>query len=144
MRPVATPLSNFNSIRELLSVFIDVLDTHMTLVMQYFILHRDISDNNLMIYPCDIPKGEAKQRCKVEASSSERCLRDDKGSQDDDRDSHAESHRSDAVDIGKEKTHEQKLHRWDQERCQQIQAGILRNGLLIDFDYVTKLDQSQP
>ncbi|KAI6009977.1 hypothetical protein BKA83DRAFT_4093586, partial [Pisolithus microcarpus] len=99
MRPVATPLSNFNSIRELLSVFIDVLDTHMTLVMQYFILHRDISDNNLMIYPCDIPKGETKQRRKVEASSSERCLRDDKGSQDDDRDSHAESRRSDAGTI---------------------------------------------
>ncbi|KAI6027635.1 hypothetical protein BKA83DRAFT_4490183 [Pisolithus microcarpus] len=144
MQLVATPLSNFNSIRELLSVFIDILDTHMTLVMQYFILHCDISDNNLMIYPCDIPKGETKQRRKVEASSSERCLRDDKGSQDDDRDSHAESRRSDAVDIGKEETHEQKLRRWDQERRQQIQAGILCNGLLIDFDYATKLDQSQP
>ncbi|KAI6013416.1 hypothetical protein PISMIDRAFT_105439 [Pisolithus microcarpus 441] len=144
MWPVATPLSNFNSIHELLSVFIDVLDTHMTLIMQYFILHHDISDNNLMIYPCDIPKGKTKQRRKVEALSSERCLRDDKGSQDDDRDSHAESCHSDAVDIGKEETHEQKLHRWDQERCQQIQAGILHNGLLIDFDYATKLDQYQP
>ncbi|KAI6023054.1 hypothetical protein BKA83DRAFT_4627261 [Pisolithus microcarpus] len=144
MQPVATPLSNFNSIHELLSVFIDVLDMHMTLVMQYFILHRNISDNNLMIYPCNIPKGKTKQHCKVEASSSERCLRDDKGSQDDNRDSHAESHCSDAVDIGKEETHEQKLRQWDQERCQQIQAGILCNGLLIDFDYATKLGQSQP
>ncbi|KAI6012332.1 hypothetical protein EDC04DRAFT_2609511 [Pisolithus marmoratus] len=39
--------------------------------------------------------------------------------------------------------HKQKLHWWDQERHQQIEAGILHNGLLIDFNYVTKLDQSQ-
>ncbi|KAI6039469.1 hypothetical protein EDC04DRAFT_2895264 [Pisolithus marmoratus] len=144
MQPVATPLSNFKSICELLSVFIDVLDTHMTLVMQYFILHRDISNNNLMIYPCNISKGKTKQRRKVEASSNEECLRDDKGFQDDNRDSHIESHHNDAADSGKEETHEQKLHRWDQERHQLIEAGILHNGLLIDFDYVTKLDQSKP
>ncbi|KAI6041728.1 hypothetical protein EDC04DRAFT_2601510 [Pisolithus marmoratus] len=160
MQPVATPLSNFKSIRELLSVFINVLDStskqkstvqvltmpaaHMSLVMEYFILRHDISDNNLMIYPCNISKGKSKQCCKVEASSNEECLRDDKGFQDDNRDSHIESHHNDAVDSGKEETHEQKLHRWDQERHQLIEASILHNGLLIDFNYVTKLDQSQP
>jgi len=38
----------------------------------------------------------------------------------------------------------QKLARWDQERHKQIQAGILRSGLLVDFDYVTDLDQNLP
>ncbi|KAI5991979.1 hypothetical protein EDC04DRAFT_2613771 [Pisolithus marmoratus] len=38
--------------------------------------------------------------------------------------------------------HEQKLCQWDQERHQQIEASILHNGLVIDFDYATKLDQS--
>ena len=39
---------------------------------------------------------------------------------------------------------EQKLARWDQERHKQIQAGILRSGLLVDFDYATDLDQNLP
>ncbi|KAI6008563.1 hypothetical protein EDC04DRAFT_2610909 [Pisolithus marmoratus] len=144
MWPVATPLSNFKSICELLSVFIDVLDMHMTLVMQYFILHHDISNNNLMIYPCNISKGKTKQHCKVEASSNEECLCDDKGFQDDNRGSHIESHHNDAAASGREEMHEQKLCWWDQERCQQIEASILHNGLLINFNYVTTLDQSQP
>ncbi|KAI6011481.1 hypothetical protein EDC04DRAFT_2609880 [Pisolithus marmoratus] len=144
MWPVATPLSNFNSIHKLLSIFIDVLDVHMTLVMQYYILHHDLSDNNIMIYPCDVLTGKTMQHHKVAASSSEEWPCDGKCSQDDGRDSHMESHHNDAVDSITEETHEQKLIRWDQERCQQIWTGTLHNGLLINFDYATKLDQSQP
>ncbi|KAI6041123.1 hypothetical protein EDC04DRAFT_2601880, partial [Pisolithus marmoratus] len=57
---------------------------------------------------------------------------------------HTESQHNDAVDSITEKTHEQKLIQWDQERCKQIWTGTLHNGLLINFDYATKLDQSQP
>ncbi|KAI6030243.1 hypothetical protein EDC04DRAFT_2898525 [Pisolithus marmoratus] len=141
---VATPLSNFNSIHKLLSIFIDVLNVHMTLVMQYYILHHDLSNNNIMIYPCNVLTGKTMQHRKVAASSSEEWPCDGKCSQDDGRDSHMESHHNDAVDSITEETHEQKLIQWDQERHQQIQTSTLHNGLLIDFDYVTKLDQSQP
>ncbi|KAI6043355.1 hypothetical protein EDC04DRAFT_2600228 [Pisolithus marmoratus] len=50
----------------------------------------------------------------------------------------------DTVDSRKEETHKLQLACWDQERCQQIETGFLHEGLLIDFDYATKLDQSQP
>ena len=39
---------------------------------------------------------------------------------------------------------EQKLWTWDVERCEQIWAGLIRSGLLIDFDYATVLDQTFP
>ena len=39
---------------------------------------------------------------------------------------------------------EQKLIRWDHERRKLIKAGVLRPGLLIDFDYTTDLDLNLP
>ncbi|KAI6040097.1 hypothetical protein EDC04DRAFT_2602740 [Pisolithus marmoratus] len=52
---------------------------------------------------------------------------------------------NDTVDSEKEEeTHELQLAQWDQERCQQIESSFLCEGLLINFDYATKLDQSQP
>ena len=86
-----------------------------------------------MIYPCDVPESQTKQgeapddvdhRAKGGPSHSQACIDDT----------------NDAVGNGEE-THEQKLVRWEQERCQQIRAGVLRNGLLIDFDYATDLHQ---
>jgi len=53
-------------------------------------------------------------------------------------DDNAEASRTDDESL------KQKLTWWDQERRKQIQAGILPSGLLIDFDYVTDLDQNLP
>ena len=36
---------------------------------------------------------------------------------------------------------EDKHAHWERERWQQIRDGILRSGLLIDFDYASNLDQ---
>ena len=87
--------------------------------MQFRVLHRDISVNNIMI---QAPEGET-QKGHGETSNN------------------VESPR---VDGPANETHEQKLARWDQERRNLIRAGILRHGLLIDFDYATCLDQTLP
>jgi len=91
----------------------------MVLVMQFHILHHDISVNNIMIWA---PKGET-QKGHGETSDN------------------VESPR---VDGPGNETHEQKLARWDQERRNLIRAGVLHCGLLIDFDYATCLDQTLP
>jgi len=59
------------------------------------------------------------------------------------------SHHSEALggvagDSGEGGTMEQNLRGWDAERREQIWAGHLRSGLLIDFDYATVLDQTFP
>lgn len=42
-----------------------------------------------------------------------------------------------------DETHEQKLVRWERERHQMIQAGKLRHGILVDFDYATTIQPGQ-
>jgi len=139
MQPVGLPLSEFKSLRELLSIFIDILDSmsklllhfsladlttfiaHKALVQEFHVLHCDVSVNNIMIYNCDVPASETS-------------------------DSHGEEvTQSNDPDSGEgEESLKEKLVQWDQERHKQIQAGILRNGLLIDFDYATDLEQNLP
>ena len=72
-----------------------------------------------MIYDCDVPASETSN-------------------------SHGEEVISNDPDSGEGDESEEKLVRWDQERCEQIRVGILCNGLLIDFDYVIDLDQNLP
>ena len=68
-----------------------------------------------MMYVCDIPEGQVQED------------------------------RADSVagDSGEGGT-EQKLRTWDVERCEQIRAGLICSGLLINFDYATVLDQTFP
>ena len=103
---------------------------HKNLVEQFRVLHRDVSDNNVMIYTCDVPEDQTRQG---EAPGDGK-HRADGGS------SHLKPGINDTINNGEE-TYEQKLARWEQERRQQIRAGALRNGLLIDFDYATEIDQ---
>ncbi|KIM59470.1 hypothetical protein SCLCIDRAFT_126148, partial [Scleroderma citrinum Foug A] len=132
MQPVGVPLSEFKSIYELFSVLIDILDVHLTLVMQFWILHRDVSINNTMIYVPDISKSEAKETHSGEEFSKA------SGGEPSSAGDYVE-------DSGKDdKSLEQQLVRWERERYQQIQAGTLRHGLLVDFDYATDLDQNLP
>ena len=139
MQPVGLPLSEFKSLRELLSIFIDVLDStselllhfsladlttfiaHKALVQEFCVLHRDVSINNIMIYNCDVPASETSDSRGEEVTQSN------------------------DPDSGEgEESLEEKLVQWDQERCKQIRAGILHNSLLIDFDYATDLEQNLP
>ena len=138
MQPVGLPLSKFKSLWELLSIFIDILDSmselllhfsladlttfiaHKALIQELCVLHCDVSINNIMIYDCDVPASETSN-------------------------SHSEEVTSNDPDSGEgDESLEEKLVRWDQERCEQIRVGILRNGLLVDFDYVIDLDQNLP
>ncbi|KIM73761.1 hypothetical protein PILCRDRAFT_14983, partial [Piloderma croceum F 1598] len=50
VKPVATPLYTFESKKELIQAFVDIVKTHKALCEQRHILHRDISLNNLMLY----------------------------------------------------------------------------------------------
>ena len=138
MQPVGLPLSEFKSLQELLSIFIDVLDStselllhflladlttfiaHKALVQELRVLHCDVSINNIMIYDCDVPASETSN-------------------------SHGEEVTSNDPDSGEgDESLEEKLVQWDQEKCEQIRVGILRNGLLVDFDYAIDLDQNLP
>ena len=94
----------------------------MVLFEQYRILHRDVSVNNTMIYVADVPQSEA-YTCGPSRKSTNDSPRDDN-----------------AGDNGEKKLKE-RLVRWDRERRYQIQSGVFRSGLLIDFDYVVDLDQ---
>jgi len=80
MKPVAIPISEFESVRELLSIFIDILDgtsewlscsfanltmhtVHQRLVVEFNILHHDISVNNIMMYDSVKEDNKAKASC---------------------------------------------------------------------------------
>jgi len=97
----------------------------MVLFEQYHILHRDVSVNNIMISVTDIPESEAST-CGPSRKTTNDSPRDDN-----------------TGDNGEE-TLEEKLVRWYRERRHQIQSGILRSGLLIDFDYAADLDEPSP
>ena len=76
-----------------------------------------------MIYVCDSPESQVHEGGASETPH------------------HSGSHSGVAGDSGEEEL-TQKLQGWDAERHKQIRAGLLRSGLLIDFDYATVLDQS--
>ena len=158
MQLVGKPISNFKSIHELLSIFIDILDSmseqpitlladlttsivHMSLVIQFHILHHDISINNTMMYVCKTAKSKTK-KSEGETSSGEGFSHDDESQNDNGNSSEAPS--DDMSSNGKGETLEQNLARWDRQRCEQIKTGIFHCGLLIDFDYATNLDQALP
>ena len=142
MQPVGIPLSEFKTIHELLSILIDILDStyhieylvinlivsiaHMVLFEKFRILHHDVSINNTMIYVADVPESEGN-----EFSDDDSPKRDDGG-----------LHRSEALGNEAADKQQDKHMQLDRERCQQIRDGILHSGLLIDFDYVTNLDQA--
>jgi len=77
-----------------------------------------------MMYLCDIPESQAH-------GASETF-------------NHSETRGCVAGDSREEGTTEEKLWHWDAERRKQIRAGLIRSGLLIDFDYATVLDQTFP
>ena len=79
-----------------------------------------------MIYVCDIPESQVHDGGASKASH------------------HSEAHGDAAGDSGEQGITGQKLRGWDVKRREQIRAGLLRSGLLIDFDYATVLDQSFP
>ena len=79
MKLVAIPISEFESVRELL-IFIDILDgtsewlscsftnltmhtVHQRLVVEFNILHHDISVNNIMMYDSVKEDNKAKASC---------------------------------------------------------------------------------
>ena len=103
----------------------------MALFEKFHILHCDISVNNTMIYVADIPesKGSNDEVCSSKSSNN--------GSSNNDG-----SHRLEALSDEAVENQEDKHVQWDIERRKQIRAGILHSGLLIDFDYVTDLDQT--
>ncbi|KIM70940.1 hypothetical protein SCLCIDRAFT_18893 [Scleroderma citrinum Foug A] len=111
MELVGTPLSEFKTIHELLSILIDILDTHMTLFEKFRILHHDISINNTMIYVADIPESEGNkdEGCSGGSSNGGRPQKDNGGLH------HPEALGNEAVD-----TQEDKHAQWDRERWQQI------------------------
>ncbi|KAG6369752.1 hypothetical protein JVT61DRAFT_13622 [Boletus reticuloceps] len=53
LEPIGIPLQTFGSIQELLSILIDIVDVHESLVNQCDILHRDLSIQNTMCYNFD-------------------------------------------------------------------------------------------
>ncbi|KAI6023241.1 hypothetical protein BKA83DRAFT_4493380 [Pisolithus microcarpus] len=55
MMPVGCPLLEFSLLQELLSIFIDIVLVHHTLVCIYMILHHDVSINNILMYMCSTP-----------------------------------------------------------------------------------------
>ena len=160
MKPVGIPISEFKSIRELLSVFIDILDSmserlrcslanltsrtvHQRLVVEFNILHRDISVNNIIMYTSvkKDSKGKVSSGAKLPHNDNKKPPLGNDGSY-----THSDPPGNGTATGGnmEGETCEQKLARWDQERCNLIQDGDMRRGLLIDFDYATLLDQSLP
>ena len=103
----------------------------MALFEKFHVLHRDVSVNNTMIYVADIPKSEGSDNEVCSSKSS-----NNGGSNNDG------SHRLGAFSDKAMENQEDKHVQWDIERWKQIQAGILHSGLLINFDYVTNLDQT--
>jgi len=99
-----------------------VSTAHRVLFEKYHILHRDVSVNNTMMY--DILESQVHGASETSH--------------------HSEALGGVAGDSGEGGTMEQNLRGWDAERREQIQAGHLRSGLLIDFDYGTVLDQTFP
>ena len=146
MMPVTIPISEFESVWELLSVFIDILDgtseqqnclsanltmrtVHERLVVEFSVLHCDVSFNNAMMYASTKKKASGRVKLLHKGDNTHSDIP------------------GDGTATGKnmgDETREQRLARWDQERRKMIQDGILRGGLLIDFDYATLLDQSLP
>ena len=104
----------------------------MSLFEKFRILHRDVSINNTMIYVADIPESEGNEDegCSGESSDGGSPQQDDGG-----------LHRPGALGGEAVDNQEDKHAHWERERRQQIRDGILRSGLLIDFDYASDLDQ---
>ena len=103
----------------------------MALFEKFHILHRDVSVNNTMIYVANIPESEGSDNEVCSSKSS------NNGGSNNDGSHHLEALSDEAVE-----NQEDKHAQWDIERQKQIQAGILPSGLLIDFDYMTNLDQT--
>ena len=97
----------------------------MVLFEQYHILHHEFSINNIMISVTDILESEASM-----------CGPSHKTTNDSPRDDNTGDNREEAL--------EEKLVQWDRERHHQIQSGILRSRLLIDFDYAADLNEPSP
>ncbi|KAI6026099.1 hypothetical protein BKA83DRAFT_4490630 [Pisolithus microcarpus] len=55
MMPIGHPLLEFLSLQELLSIFIDIVLVHHSLMCIYMILHHDVSINNILMYMCSTP-----------------------------------------------------------------------------------------
>ncbi|KAI6036762.1 hypothetical protein BKA83DRAFT_4120447 [Pisolithus microcarpus] len=55
MTPVGHLLLEFSLLQELLSIFIDIVSVHHTLMCIYMILHHDVSINNILMYVCLTP-----------------------------------------------------------------------------------------
>ena len=104
----------------------------MSLFEKFRILHRDVSINNTMIYVADIPENEGNEDegCSGEFSDGGSPQQDNGGLH------HPGALGGEAVD-----NQEDKHVHWERERQQQIRDGILRSGLLINFDYASDLDQ---
>ena len=131
---------------------------HMSLVVQFRILHCDISVNNTMIYVCDTPESEAEEAFGNEESLHGDESRDDDGNPSDGpgdeppcntkylRDGNEDSQApgDDTSDSRKEGALGQSLTWWERQRREQTRAGILCSSLLVDFDYATNLDQALP
>ncbi|KAG1722406.1 uncharacterized protein EDB91DRAFT_1273798 [Suillus paluster] len=50
LTPCGLPLTNFKSVPELVNVFLDLVVAHKTMMMEWRVLHGDLSPNNLIIY----------------------------------------------------------------------------------------------
>lgn len=102
---------------------------HQKLVIDFHILHRDISLNNIMIYVMSTLAKDHRVRAGGTSTAN-----DDRLELQVPVDENA---------VAEEETHEQKLARWEGERLQMIQAGDLRRGILVDFDYATIIQPGQ-
>ena len=105
---------------------------HQRLVVEFKVLHRDVSFNNTMMYALT-------KKNNNKASGRVQLLRNGDETHSDVPCDGTMSGRNTG-----DETCEQRLARWDQERQKMVQDGVLRGGLLIDFDYATLLDQSLP
>ena len=102
----------------------------MVLFEKFRILHRDVSINNTMIYVANVPESKGDVNGNYSGESS-----NDSGL-------NTGHHCSEALGDEAVDNQEDKHAQWDRERRQQIRDGMLRSGLLIDFDYATDLDQA--
>ena len=100
---------------------------HQKLFIQFCILHHDISLNNIMMYIINTLRNTSKVNDGVGAPTN---------------DHHSELPGNEHV-VVEEETHKQKLAQWEQERHQRIQAGEMRHGILIDFNYATVIQSGQ-
>ena len=118
----------------------------MTLVVQHRILHRDVSVNNTMIYVCDTAESEAKNygpsRDGESGDDDEAPGGEPPCPQDSSKNSQVPG--DDTSDSEEGEILEQNLAQWERQRCEQIKAGKLRSGLLVDFDYATDIGQALP